>query len=207
MDRCGSGVAGTAAFTVPAWAVPDVTTDDDVRTPPWAQLRVARPDDVDAVAALVESAYRGESSRAGWTTEADLLAGRRTDATAVAEVVAVATAVILLAEDAAGLLGCCALEDRGEHWYFGMFAVRPTAQSRGGGSALLAEAERRATSAGARALRLEVVHARLDLIAWYERRGYVRTGETRPFPYGDERFGLPRRDDLHFVVLAKPLPA
>lgn len=169
------------------------------------QLREATPADVEEVVALVQSAYRGEESRAGWTTEADLLDGQRTDAAALEAIVAAPSSQLLLAVDDEGLLGCCAVEDHGEHWYFGTFAVRPAGQARGTGSALLADAERRAGAAGASALELTVIHARVDLIAWYERRGYTRTGETRPFPYEDKRFGLPRRDDLHFVVLTKPL--
>lgn len=182
-----------------------MTTDGEVRAPSLPHLREAVAADVPAVVALVESAYRGESSRAGWTTEAHLLDGRRTNPDAVAEVIVSPSAQLLLMEDADGPVGCCVLEDHGSHWYFGTFAVRPTAQARGTGSALLAEAERRAMDAGAETLELAVIAQRLDLIAWYERRGFVRTGETRPFPYGDERFGQPRRDDLEFVVLAKPL--
>ncbi|MGH3745023.1 MAG: GNAT family N-acetyltransferase [Mycobacteriales bacterium] len=170
------------------------------------QLRQAGPADVDTVVALVQSAYRGEASRAGWTTEAHLLDGQRTDATALADLLAAPASQLLLAVEDGTILGCFALEERGARWYFGTFAVRPAGQARGTGSALLAEAERLARTAGAVALELTVIHARTDLIAWYERRGYARTGETRPFPYGDERFGRPRRDDLEFVVLEKALP-
>lgn len=169
------------------------------------QIRLASVVDVVDVVALVQSAYRGEVSRAGWTTEADLLDGQRTDPAALAALVADPAAQLLLAVDGGEILGCCAIEDRGELWYFGTFAVRPVGQARGTGSALLAEAERLARAAGASTLELTVIHAREDLIAWYERRGYARTGETRPFPYGDQRFGLPRREDLVFVVLDKPL--
>lgn len=169
------------------------------------QLRDAGPADVDVVVALVQSAYRGESSRAGWTTEADLLDGRRTDAAAVSATVSAPSAQVILAEDAGVLLGCCTLEDRGDYWYFGTFAVRPTGQGQGTGSMLLTEAERRARAAGASVLELTVIRQRTDLIAWYERRGFARTGQTRPFPYDDERFGRPRRDDLAFVVLDKRL--
>jgi ribosomal protein S18 acetylase RimI-like enzyme len=174
-------------------------------------LRVAESGDVEAVVALVESAYRGEVSRAGWTTEADLLGGRRTDADAVADIIG-GGSVLLLAEDADGaLVGCCQLEpvanERGpDACYFGLFAVDPQRQGGGIGDQLLAWAEQTAQDRlGASVMEMTVIAQRDELIAWYERRGYAQTGETRPFHYGDERFGIPRRDDLYFVVLAKEL--
>jgi ribosomal protein S18 acetylase RimI-like enzyme len=170
--------------------------------------RDATSADVPAVVELIESAYRGDGSRAGWTTEADLLDGQRTDAAAVAEIVADAHSRLLLALDADGaIIGCCHLQRKDTATaYFGSFAVRPGLQGAGTGGALLREAERRAAAEwGTRALEMTVIGQRVELIAWYERRGYARTGETRPFPYGDERFGRPRRDDLVFVVLRKEL--
>jgi N-acetylglutamate synthase-like GNAT family acetyltransferase len=166
------------------------------------QVRGAREDDVAAVHALVESAYRGDASRAGWTTEADLLAGQRTDPDGVRAVLA----DLLLAEEGRELLGCCVLTPHGDHGYFGMFAVRPGRQGGGVGSALLAAAEARARALGLARVDLTVLSTRTELVAYYLRRGYVATGETRPFPYGDERFGVPLRDDLAFVVLSKALP-
>jgi ribosomal protein S18 acetylase RimI-like enzyme len=170
-------------------------------------FRFARPGDVPAVVALVESAYRGESSRAGWTTEADLLDGQRTDAEAISAVIAGQGSVMLLAEAGGQLVGCCQLEQRpGTGAYFGTFAVRPGGQGRGWGGRILAEAERLARDEwGAGTMVMSVLAQRPDLIAWYERRGYRRTGETTPFPYGNERFGVPKRPDLSFAGLAKPL--
>jgi ribosomal protein S18 acetylase RimI-like enzyme len=172
-------------------------------------FRFATADDVDAVVSLVQSAYRGETSRAGWTTEADLLDGQRTDATAVGEAIELSDREVLLAEADGQLLGCCELQRRTElAAYFGMFAVVPTLQGGGVGGRLLAEAERIARDEWqAEQLEMTVIGQRAELIAWYERRGYAHTGERRPFPHNDERFGLPRRDDLEFVVLAKPLSA
>lgn len=172
-------------------------------------FRLATAADVPAIVALVESAYRGDASRAGWTTEADLLDGQRTDAEAVAEIVAAPDGVLMLAESQGDLAGCCQLERRPPaDAYFGMFSVRPSAQGQGWGRQILAEAERFAwTGWGAATMIMTVLGQRHDLIAWYERRGYRRTGEQRAFPYGDERYGIPRRPDLHFVVLAKPLSA
>jgi ribosomal protein S18 acetylase RimI-like enzyme len=166
------------------------------------QIRRAIPADVDAVVALVESAYRGDSSRAGWTTEADLLDGQRTDRDEVRSVLE----ELVVAQDETGeLVGCCTLVPKDGHAYFGMFAVRPGLQGGGVGSQLLKEAETLAAEHGATYVEMTVISARSELIDFYLRRGYVDTGETRPFPYGDDRFGRPRRDDLAFTVLVKDL--
>ncbi len=169
-------------------------------------VRAAGPGDVAAIVALVESAYRGDSSRAGWTTEADLLDGQRTDPEAVAAHITAPDSVILLAERDGRLLACCHLERHDDHAYFGMFAVRPDLQGGGLGKAVIAEAERHARDEwDVPQLHMTVITVRAELIAWYERRGYVRTGQRSPFPYGDERFGLPRREDLEFELLVKKL--
>jgi predicted N-acetyltransferase YhbS len=169
-------------------------------------FRVAQPADVTALHALVHSAFRGDASRAGWTTEADLLDGQRTDEAALAEIIESDSRVMLIAEEDGEVVACCALERRvGAAAYLGMLSVSPALQARGVGRALLAEAERRAAEFGADRMRMTVIRQRADLIAWYQRLGYGRTGETEPFPYGDERFGLPKVDDLEFVVLEKPL--
>jgi len=169
-------------------------------------FRTAGPDDVAAVVSLVESAYRGDASRAGWTTEAELLDGQRTDAAAVAELIERPGSVILLVYAGDALVGCCHLERRPPATaYFGMFAVQPTSQGAGIGRIVLAEADRLAVAWGCREIRMTVIRQRHDLIAWYERRGFALTGESEPFPYGNERFGVPRRPDLEFVVLARPL--
>lgn len=183
--------------------------------------------DVPAVVELVESAYRGERSRAGWTTEADLLGGQRTDPEEVQALVKDPAATLRLAlgpHDAStrgastsvgsmtgararvgDLLGCVLVRSEREHAHLGMFAVRPTLQSRGLGSALLAEGERIAGEGRALRVRMTVIEQRSELLAWYMRRGYRSTGQTEPFPYGNPRFGLPKRDDLRFVVLEKEL--
>jgi ribosomal protein S18 acetylase RimI-like enzyme len=168
-------------------------------------FRSAVEADVPAIVALVERAYRGEASRAGWTTEAELLDGQRTDPREVLELVQAAHSEVLLAFDGERLVASCALTDEGDALYFGMFAVEPTRQAGGWGGAMLAEAERRARARGLPCVRMTVIAQRAELIAWYDRKGFAPTGEIAPFPYGDPRFGLPRRDDLYFVVLEKPL--
>lgn len=173
-------------------------------------VRVATADDAAALSALVNSAYRGDSSRAGWTTEADLLGGQRTDAAALAafidEGAASGSQVMLLHEDAAGPTCCVQLERRDDEAYLGMLTVRPQGQGAGRGRHLIEAAEQHVRNAwGASAVQMTVIEQRNELIAWYERRGYCRTGKTAPFPYGDLRFGEPKRPDLRFVVMRKDL--
>ncbi|MEU2223831.1 GNAT family N-acetyltransferase [Streptomyces sp. NPDC012751] len=169
-------------------------------------FRDATDADVDVLVALIESAYRGDSSRAGWTTEADLLEGQRTDPEGVLAVIKAPDSRLLAVEQAGRVVACCQLEHRGDHAYFGMFAVSPALQGAGLGKAVMAEAERRCRETwGVTEMRMTVISVREDLIAWYERRGYRRTGKTSPFPYGDERFGIPRRADLEFELLVKTL--
>jgi ribosomal protein S18 acetylase RimI-like enzyme len=179
-----------------------MTTNHDL------QFRAATPADTDVVVALVESAYRGEASKAGWTTEADFLDGRRTGRDDIAEQLAKPQSVILLAERDGVLIACAHVAVEDGAGYFGMFSVAPGLQGGGIGKAVLAEAERIARDDfGQRRMQMTVIDIRDELIAFYERRGYARTGIRKPFPYGDARFGLPRRDDLRFEVLEKYLAA
>jgi N-acetylglutamate synthase-like GNAT family acetyltransferase len=166
-----------------------------------AQLR-----DIPAIVQLVESAYRGEASRAGWTTEADFLEGQRIDAIGVATDIEKADSIVLLAELEGSVLACCHLEKNAEACYFGMFSVNPASQGSGIGKAVLSEAERLAkTLWQSSRMEMTVIDIRDELIAFYIRHGYRRTGKHLPFPYGDERFGIPLREDLRFEVLEKEL--
>ncbi|MBW0143859.1 GNAT family N-acetyltransferase [Sphingomicrobium clamense] len=155
---------------------------------------------------LIESAYRGDSARGGWTHEADLLGGQRTDPNELAILLDDPTQTVLIGRIDGDIAACIALTDKGDGlFYFGMLTIDPERQGQRLGSLMLEAAERHVVSLGAVRMEAQVIKQREELIAWYERRGYARTGETRPFPYGDPRFGDPKRDDLEFIVLEKPL--
>ena len=168
-----------------------------------------REDELAAIAALVNAAYRGELATQGWTSESYLLGGQRTDEASLrADLAANPGATILTlrdAEDAQPHASVWVEPAEDETWYVGMVTVSPLRQAGGLGRTLLEAAEAHARARGGKAMKMTVISVRDTLIAWYERRGYALTGETQPFPYGDERFGVPQRDDLQFVVMAKAL--
>ena len=169
-------------------------------------FRAATAADIPALVALVTSAYRGDASRAGWTTEADLLDGNRIDPDVLRGDIVRPGSRVLLAERAGILLGCAHVSIEDGAGYFGMFSIRPDLQGAGLGKLLLVEAERVVREEWKLpAMRMTVIDVREELIAFYERRGYRRTGIKKPFPATDPRFGIPRRDDLRFEVLEKPL--
>jgi GNAT superfamily N-acetyltransferase len=170
-------------------------------------LEPAQTSDLPALHELIEGAYRGDSAKLGWTHEADLLGGQRTDIQVLKSMLADPAQTILILRDGEEIDACVALADHGNGLaYLGMFTVAPARQATGIGRLLLAASEEHAVAAfGANRIEMTVIAQRSELIAWYERRGYRFTGERRPFPANDPRFGLPRRDDLEFVVLEKRL--
>jgi ribosomal protein S18 acetylase RimI-like enzyme len=170
-------------------------------------LRPAIAADADEIASLVRSAYR-DQSETGWTTEAHLLADERIDADEVRAKIARPNAVVLTVRtDTGELIACCeVLRRTGKLAYFGMFAVSPAMQAAGIGRRVLAAAEELARERwGATQMEMTVIGQRDDLIAWYLRRGYVRTAERRPFPYDQLVNGAARRDDLYFTVLTRKI--
>ena len=167
-------------------------------------FRSATLDDVDAIVALVTSAYRGDASRAGWTTEADFLDGNRIDAEVLRQDILRDDSTVMLAERDGALLACAHVARDGDAAYFGMFSVAPGLQGSGIGKRVLAECERIAREDWQlAAMQMTVIDIRDELIEYYVRRGYRRTGIHKPFPYGDARFGIPLRDDLRFELLEK----
>jgi predicted N-acetyltransferase YhbS len=170
-------------------------------------IRPATRADIPALHALIESAYRGDSARQGWTHEADLLDGQRTDPASLTGIIDDPDQRILIALDGSDVIGCVqiARKENGKS-YLGLLSVDPLRQATGLGKQLIATAEHgAATYFGADVIEMTVIKQRSELIAYYQRRGYSPTGEQRPFPHGDERFGLPKTSELVFVVLAKPI--
>jgi len=170
-------------------------------------IRDAGPADIPALHRLIESAYRGEASRAGWTTEADLLDGQRTDPDDLATILADPVQAVLMAWRGDEPVGCVVIADQGEGTgYFGMLSVSPTVQGGGLGRRLVEAAHAAmAERFRARRVRISVFPQRDELIGWYQRLGYAPTGETLPFPYDEPRLGIPLRDDLHFIVMERAL--
>jgi GNAT superfamily N-acetyltransferase len=169
--------------------------------------RLADASDLETLSAFINSAYRGDSSRAGWTTEADFLDGQRTDPETLGAQLAAPGSVMLMLHDERGALAACVfLQNRGDRAYLGMLTVDPLRQTGGIGKKLMETAEdwvRR--NWGRPRLELRVFRQRPELIAWYERRGYRRTGRQEPFAYDDPKSGQARRPDLVFEVLEKDL--
>lgn len=164
----------------------------------------ASREDIPALNRLVNSAYRGDSSRKGWTTEADLLDGIRTDPEALKDMMEQPGAVILKCTDESGALrGCVFLKRTESQLYLGMLTVTPELQGGGIGKKLLEASEAYALENGCNKIVMTVISVRNELIAWYERKGFRTTGEKSPFPT-DPRFGIPKQQ-LEFVVMEKAL--
>ncbi|MCB0518768.1 MAG: GNAT family N-acetyltransferase [Lewinellaceae bacterium] len=169
------------------------------------EISIAQPEDIPALVEIINLSYRGEPSKKGWTTEADLLSGDiRTDVANVMEFMSKENAVYLKCTDKAGhISGCVYLEQTERGLYLGMFSVHPEMQGRGIGKLLLTAAEERARQLDCPAIFMQVVSERPELQAWYCRYGYELTGERRPFD-GDPKFGVPKRP-LEFLIMEKKI--
>jgi ribosomal protein S18 acetylase RimI-like enzyme len=161
-------------------------------------------EDAPALEKLVNSAYRGEEAKQGWTTEADLLAGTRIDAAALCELINRPDTTVLKYEENGNLLGCVELRKEGNKLYLGMLSVKPNTQGKGIGKKFLKAAEAHAQALQCTAITMNVIDGRQELIDWYLRHGYHLTGERKPFIVPDERWGIPKKH-LEFVMLEKDL--
>ncbi len=169
-----------------------------------AKISIAAANDVPELVVLVNSAYRGEGSKKGWTTEADLLDGIRTSEAGLAQQMeAPGVTILKFIDENNTIAGCVFLQLQTTELYLGMLTVAPGLQANGIGKKILAAAEAFGIEKGCKTVTMTVISVRHELIAWYERRGYYATGETRPFPTGPE-FGLPKQD-LSFIVMEKKI--
>jgi ribosomal protein S18 acetylase RimI-like enzyme len=162
----------------------------------------ATVEDISALNILVNSAYRGESSRKGWTTEADLLGGIRTSEKGLLETIQTPKTFILKFSEEGKILGCVMLLAKENALYLGMLTVSPELQGSGIGKKLLKSAETFAKEKGISKIEMTVISIRFELVSWYERHGYVKTGETKPFPMDNPDFGEPKQY-LEFIVMEK----
>jgi predicted N-acetyltransferase YhbS len=168
------------------------------------RIQPATTADVAALNKLVNSAYRGESSRQGWATEADLLDGTRIDEAALRDIIHTPGTTVLTYIEKDSILGCVELRKEGTGMYLGMLSVRPDLQAKGIGKKLMFAGEDFARTHGCTKMFMTVISVRTTLIDWYVRHGYRLTGERKPFNMPDERWGIPKQQ-LEFVVLEKVL--
>lgn len=168
------------------------------------EILSAVAEDSDAIATLVNSGYRGEYSRQGWTHEDDILSGTRIDARGVRNLLGRSDTVVLKYVREGRILGCVELAHHDDKIYLGMLTVDPANQALGIGRKLLAAGEEHARNLGCTSVYMTVIYTRRELIEWYGRRGYCDTGKTKPFDNTDPVFGIPKRP-IHFMVLEKHL--
>jgi len=165
-------------------------------------VNTATENDIPALNVLVNSAYRGETSKQGWTTEADLLDGIRTDENSLKELMQQPGAFFLKYEGDGRITGCVYLKKEQNKLYLGMLTVSPQLQNKGIGKILLAASEPEARKRNCNAVFMSVISVRTELINWYKKHGYIDTGETKPFPSNNPKFGIPKTE-LEFIVLEK----
>lgn len=166
-------------------------------------IAIAQPKDISALVSLMDNAYRGERSKQGWTSEAGLFLGnKRTDEETVTKLINKPGAIFLKFTNENGVIeGSVFLHNKESRLYLGMFSVSPSEQGKGIGKRLLKAVDEYAREQHCSLIHMTVITVREDLIAWYEKNGYQRTGKVLPFPV-DERFGIPIQP-LEMVVLEK----
>ena len=167
-------------------------------------IKEASLNDVDKLKVLINSAYRGETSKKGWTTEADLLGGIRIDKESLKNLLTAKGSLILKYTESGTILGCVNLVAKENILYLGMLTVSPTEQQNGIGKKLLNASESYAQLNGFQEIEMTVISKRSELIEYYKRRGFQETGEKRPFPKDELKFGKPKTD-IEFTVLKKAM--
>jgi ribosomal protein S18 acetylase RimI-like enzyme len=169
-----------------------------------AAFAKATIEDIAELNKLINSAYRGESAKQGWTHESDLLTGIRIDEEELSNLITKKDTSIIKYTDDAKIVACMLLEQQHGFLYLGMLTVSPNLQANGIGKQLLHEAEKEAASLGISKIRMTVISTRAELIEWYKKRGYKDTGVIKPFPTDSRKFGLPLMP-LQFVVMEKSI--
>ena len=165
-------------------------------------ISIATPADISALKNLLNQAYRGESSKQGWTTEADIIAGdTRTDEADLEKVMRHAGSIFLIYSKENRIIGCVNLKKEGKRLYLGMFSVSPQLQGRGIGKKILYAAEEYAGQVQCEVIYMSVVSVRKELLDWYIRHGYYDTGETKPFP--EDGLTGKHLQPLEFMILEK----
>ena len=167
--------------------------------------RVAKAEDIPALEKLVNGVYRGENALKGWTTEAEILDGQRIDSQMLQEILENPKERIFVLDDGGEIKGCVQVTDSGDSVLLGMLSVPVELQGKGLGAKLIRFVEEDARKRGFKSVKMHVLDVRTELLSYYERKGYRRTGDFSEWPWGDLKWGIPKRDDLKFVVLAKPI--
>ena len=167
-----------------------------------SMITKATIEDVSSLNKLINSAYRGESSKKGWTTEANILEGGRTTEKELTEIIQDKKNTILRFTENNEIIGCVLLIEKKDQLYLGMLTVSPTLQNSGIGKKLMQQAEIFASELGLFKIVMTVITVREELIAWYKRHGYVDTGAREPFPVSDV-FSQTSKEPLEFMVLEK----
>ncbi len=161
--------------------------------------------DVSTLNKLINSAYRGESSKKGWTTEAMLLEGKRTTEAELTKIIQDKKNTILKFTEKNRIIGCVLLIEKEAQLYLGMLTVSPELQNSGIGKKLMRQAEIHASELGLTKIVMTVISVREELIAWYKRNGYVDTAAREPFPASGIHVAI-SNEPLEFMVLEKRIP-
>ncbi len=168
-------------------------------------LKVASVDDADEINRLVNSVYRGENSKKGWTTEAEFLGGIRITEEKIREIIERRSDIVIISVDGDNIIGCVHLENTGSYSYLGMLSVDVNYQDKGIGKLLINECERYTKEVWKLdTIKMKVINRRVELMEYYYRRGYKTTGEIEEFISGADTFGDPT-EKLSFETLGKEL--
>jgi len=158
--------------------------------------------DVPELIKLINSAYRGDSAKKGWTHEADLLTGIRISDKELVKLIKRKDTFLLKYIEENFIVGCVLLEKQEDKLYIGMLTVSPGVQGKGVGKKLLEAAEIKARELDCNRTEMSVISVRHELIEWYKRKGYIDTGIKKPFPEEMQKSSTSSHQ-LEFIILEK----